>query len=455
MKYILNNNIALRSWQLVPYAYYSWHEKFPRPLTRQEFEILLKCNGKTDIEKDETVTNLLSRGFIHECREDEHLSSWQEYKKYNHRLMPLINLEVTGRCNYNCMHCFNAKDNERLQSHLTYEQALHILDEAQACGINGFTITGGEPLVHQDILKIVDAIYERNMFIFDFNTNGSLLTQDILDHFKQIGCDPLMKISFDGIDYHDYIRQKKGSQEEAMEAIKLCIDNDFMVMVQMQINRQNKDVILKSLEMLDEMGVAKTRIIRTSESPRWLKNAGDQCLSSEEYYDCGYEIMSGYISKKHHMSINYWQLLQYNPINNTHRLTIDNDEKDFKESIPICKGARSMIGIGANGNLYPCLQLSGTLDNDNVCLGNIFRQSLQEILTDSDYLNMVMCTVKDRIKENEKCRNCEYLKRCLGGCPVLGYLDTKGNILGIDNSKCVYFEKGYDKRFKELFREKQ
>ena len=85
-----------------------------------------------------------------------------------------------------------------------------------------------------------------------------------------------MKISFDGIGFHDWMRNHKGAEENALNAIRLCKENGFRVMVQMNINRKNRESVTKSLECLDEIGVDRTRIICTTESTRWAENAAGQ-----------------------------------------------------------------------------------------------------------------------------------------------------------------------------------
>lgn len=46
MRYILSNHIALRSWQLVPYAYYIKGERNAKGLKADEFVFLSSCDGK-------------------------------------------------------------------------------------------------------------------------------------------------------------------------------------------------------------------------------------------------------------------------------------------------------------------------------------------------------------------------------------------------------------------------
>ena len=62
MTYILNERIALRSWWRVPYAYYVKGVVAARKLTREEFELLSRCDGHSEIEESELLTSLLERG---------------------------------------------------------------------------------------------------------------------------------------------------------------------------------------------------------------------------------------------------------------------------------------------------------------------------------------------------------------------------------------------------------
>ena len=63
-------------------------------------------------------------------------------------------------------------------------------------------------MVHPEFMDIVREIYKRNMFIEELNTNGFFINQKVLDEFAGIGCYPLIKISFDGIGCHDWIRDR-------------------------------------------------------------------------------------------------------------------------------------------------------------------------------------------------------------------------------------------------------
>ena len=132
---------------------------------------------------------------------------------------------ITGKCNYNCIHCFNAADNAPLMSEWTMDEMNKLLDKARDCGINAFTITGGEPMLHKNFFEIIEGIYSRGIFVEELNTNGHFINMAALERLKSIGCVPLVKISFDGIGYHDWMRNHKGAEQTALEAISLCVEN--------------------------------------------------------------------------------------------------------------------------------------------------------------------------------------------------------------------------------------
>lgn len=75
------------------------------------------------------------------------------------------------------------------------------------------------------------------------------------------GFKPEMKISFDGLGFLDWMRGCEGAEQDALRAIKLCVDAGFPTRVQMNINRKNRDSILPSLALLDDMGVGRARVI--------------------------------------------------------------------------------------------------------------------------------------------------------------------------------------------------
>ena len=188
-------------------------------------------------------------------------------------------------------------------------KAQKLIAEAENCGINAFTITGGEPMLHPHFMDIIRGIYAHGMYVEELNTNGFFITQKILDEMKEIGCRPLMKISFDGIGHHDWLRNREGAEEDTLRAIRMCVENGFRVKAQTNVHRLNVGSMLPTAKLLDSMGVSEMRIIRTTESPRWRQNAGDACLTPEEYFDTAIRFSEAYARTDNRMDIDIWQLM--------------------------------------------------------------------------------------------------------------------------------------------------
>lgn len=452
MYYTLNENIALRSWNLVHYAYYIKGERNAKGLKKEEFEFLSSCDGRTDLptqEESQLASKFLVNGFIQKAESGKVLSDWSKPRICSNRYFPAMNWMITGKCNYNCIHCFNAADNAPLMSEWSMDEADKLLDQARDCGINAFTITGGEPMLHRNFFDILEGIYLRGMYVEELNTNGYFINQQTLERMKSIGCVPLMKISFDGIGYHDWMRNHKGAEETALHAIKLCIENGFPVKVQTNMNRRNCDCMLKTAEMFDTMGVGEMRIIRTTEAPRWVQNAGDACLTLEEYFNESLLLWQKYAQGDHNMELTVWQFGTLYPKSKFYTLTAVNScTGEYRDSAPVCKGNRGMVAVAANGNVFPCHQMSGYYEQHGDTLGNVKQIPLSQLLSGGKYIDEVCTTLGTLREKNEKCGKCEYFEYCNGGCRAIA-LALTGDKLGIDPSKCLFWENGYDKKISE------
>ena len=448
MAYILRSDIALRSWLNIPNAYQVYSRPEANRLSEEDFDLLLRCDGNTELEETKALRMLQRLELIEPCAVGEKtLSDWQRLRRYDNLYTPFMNLQITGRCNYNCLHCFNAKDSGYTHTELSFEQVTDILDQARDCGVRALTVTGGEPLVHKDFLRIVRAVYERDMMIRELNTNGQLITQELLDELKKAGCRTAIKISFDGVGYHDWMRNKKGAEEDALRAMRLCAANGFETRAQINMNRRNKDAMAETLELLDGLGLTSARIIRTTEVPRLAENAPEICLDIDEYYESAWKTLETYAAKPRRMRLTVWQFLEYDP--RTLRLSFSAkcDASEYRDTKPLCRCVRGMIAVGSEGNIYPCMQAAGTFLSDGIELTNIFETPLKEQLQpDSAYMQMADLKIAQRLEHNPECAACPHWKECRGGCPAIGYICSGGDWLGIDRWKCAFFKGGYHLR---------
>lgn len=443
MRYLLQPQVALRSWRLVPYAYYWKGERNAFGLKKEEYELLCCCDGKQELEESSLLSSLMMRGLCAPCQGEGELTPWQKPRFCDNRYFPALNWMITGKCNYNCLHCFNAADNAPLMSEFTWEEALSLINQADRCGINAFTITGGEPMLHRHFFPILEAIYDRGMYVEELNTNGAFLNEEALQRLKNLDGNMKLKISFDGLGHHDWLRNRRGAEQDALRAIRLSKDYGFPVMVQTNVHRRNLDTLLETAERLDEMGVDAIRIIRTTEAPRWVQNGGDATLGLTEYYDRMLDFLKSYLKVPHSMTVEIWQFASVFPKSRSYRARpVECKPGEYRDSLPVCRGNRGMVAVAANGNVFPCHQLSGYYEEHHDILGNVKTDGLQTLLQGSAYLSEV-CTTLGQLKEaTPQCTQCRYFLSCAGGCRAIA-LALTGNKLANDPSKCLFFQNGY------------
>lgn len=241
----ISPEIGLRRWVRAPHGYYRKGHSFAQELTPQEYELLERCDGIQELDdSDDVLQSLLKRELCLACEQGDKPSGWSRARLVPNRYFPSVGWGITFRCNYNCKHCFSAKDTHRPTDEFSWEECLDFIEQADECGINAITLTGGESLLHPNFLDIVGEITRRGMFVRELNTNGAFVTADLLESLKALGSFPEFKISFDGLGYHDWLRNAEGAEDSTLRAIKLCLEHGFRVRVQCCIHRGNKDGLL-------------------------------------------------------------------------------------------------------------------------------------------------------------------------------------------------------------------
>ncbi len=452
MYYRLCEDYALRAWKFVNHGMYHRFSPDPIRVDPETFELLLKCDGEHDMPESEALKSLTESGLIAPCRQGEHPSDWSSYRKYAHRFVPAMNLMLTGKCNYNCLHCFNAADNAERMAEWDYDALIDLFDQMADCGFHSVTLTGGEPMIHPRFNDVVRAIYDRNMVLEKLTTNGFFLKQETLDLFRELHADPLIKISFDGIGHHDRMRGHKGAEEDALRALKLCADNGFKTFAQIQVFKGNVDSMRETLLLLEKEGIETARIIRTTETRRWLKNEPDGSLSIEEYFEKMLDLAEWYLQGEHTMEVITWRFLVLEPQNKGYSMVMERHTDGIdRPTEAVCVGNRIMMAVTCEGDVAPCLQMCGELNSLDYTFDNLKERRLADILQEGKWLDSVCANLCALREHNDECNNCEWFGRCGGGCRALALLHnfTQGiklDYFGCDPLACLFFKGGwYDK----------
>jgi len=171
------------------------------------------------------------------------------------KTLPKLDLNITNRCNLRCAHC--AFDSGLVKMpELTLSELEKILRETKELGGRRFDITGGEPLVRNDVDKIIE-IGKKLGYKIELVTNGCLLTKEKLRRFKEIGLDGIA-ISLDGSNsevYNRIRRRDKETFEKVLENIMEAKRTGFYTKINTTVFNCNLEDITNITELALSLGI--------------------------------------------------------------------------------------------------------------------------------------------------------------------------------------------------------
>lgn len=92
----------------------------------------------------------------------------------------MLFLEVTDQCNERCIHCY-ASSSPDCNDFLTLDEIKHSLDFARSLGRPFVQFTGGDPLIHKELVAAVAYASKLDFQGIEVYTNGLLLSERLLN----------------------------------------------------------------------------------------------------------------------------------------------------------------------------------------------------------------------------------------------------------------------------------
>ena len=156
----------------------------------------------------------------------------QEY--VNHTLKDLF-WECTLTCNAKCKHCGSNAESKKYENELSTEEIKNafkqIAEDMDASKIL-INVTGGEPLVREDLFEVMEYATNELGFKWGMTTNGILLNDKNIKKLKKSNMETI-SISIDGLEEtHDSFRGVPGSYKIITNNIKKLKDANFVKYIQ-------------------------------------------------------------------------------------------------------------------------------------------------------------------------------------------------------------------------------
>src|SRR5213594_2426060 len=96
--------------------------------------------------------------------------------------------ELTYRCPLRCVYCSNPVEYARHLAELETETWLRVFREAEALGVVQLNLTGGEPLVRDDLEALIEGARALDLYT-NLITSGVPLSRERLARFRALGLD--------------------------------------------------------------------------------------------------------------------------------------------------------------------------------------------------------------------------------------------------------------------------
>ena len=320
----------------------------------------------------------------------------EELKK--HTLIDLF-WECTLSCNAKCKHCGSSAEKRKYEGELTteeiknaFKQIAHDMNAHQIL----INVTGGEPLVRQDLCEVMEYATKELGFHWGMTTNGILLNDENIEKLRKANMETI-SISIDGLEKtHDEFRGVPGSYKIIIENIKKLKKANYVKHIQVStvFNKTNINELEELYNIMLDLNLDSWRLISMDPIGRAKENK-ELLLDGKELKTLLDFILKKNKEKKLQLSYGCpgFLGLKY--------------EKDVRGYYFNCRTGINVASILYNGDLFVCPNVPRI---KSLMQGNIRTDNFKDVW-DNKYKEF---RTKDRTKCAE-CENCEWWNFCLGG----------------------------------------
>ena len=155
----------------------------------------------------------------------------------------IIAWEITRSCNLACAHCRAAAHCEPYPGELSLDECKRVMDDIASITDPILILTGGEPLMRDDIWDIIDYAHEKGLHPV-IGTNGTLIDDECARKIAEHGI-PRVSVSLDFPDAagQDAFRGKQGAFEETIAGMRNLRKHGVGVQVNTTITKMNNHLV--------------------------------------------------------------------------------------------------------------------------------------------------------------------------------------------------------------------
>ena len=315
-------------------------------------------------------------------------------------------IEINRSCHLECKFCSSNADEKSL-CQLNLNQINSILDDSERLKISKIEISGGEPFVHPDFLKICKSISDHKIK-YQVYTSGNIKKNGILiplplNTLKKLKALKIASLRFNLQSHipkiHNFLTNSE-SFENTLSSIRKAIKLDIPTEVHIIPLKQNYLKLIRTIKFLENLNVSRIKFLRFVAHGRGSANRRYLELNSNQYFS----LIRNLIVYKHiyHDFIEISSSFNNSIINKTSNICRN------------CQLGRRKIVITPDGSVFPCVSTK----NLKIFEFNLDEYSLQQILISKGYQNRVDEYIWKSFKSQEE------KLHFINLCPTQNYLNS-------------------------------
>lgn len=339
----------------------------------------------------------------------------------------LVFWESTAGCNLRCIHCRRIEVADQLTPHdLSTDEAFALVDQLAAVGSPVFVLSGGEPLMRPDILKIARYATDAGLPVA-LATNGTLIDAALAERIKASGV-KRVSISFDGADAstHDRFRALAGSFDAAVGGFRALRAVGLPVQINTTVAKHNQDQLDAVLRLAKDLDAVALHLFLLVPVGCGVEIADDQMVSAADYerilnwlYDV--EQAEPALQLKATCAPHYFRVMRQRRAQehrdgvrrelpaSHHRQLHGHPPGQMHAATKGCLAGTGVCFVSHRGEVFPCGYLP-------VEAGNIRRQAFGDIWQHSP----LFAEMRDPDLLGGKCGVCQFKTLC-SGCRARAY----------------------------------
>jgi radical SAM protein with 4Fe4S-binding SPASM domain len=342
------------------------------------------------------------------------------YLAFSGMYRPVVFWNLTDRCNLSCIHCYNKSGPGRTtEGELTTKEAIRVIDDFADMGVPLILLSGGEPLMRQDIWDLACHARDRGLKMA-LSTNGTLITPEVAGRIKECGIE-YAGISLDGAQAgtHDRFRNLPGAFEQTLAAFAACRETGLRCGVRVTLTKENCHELEALVDLALSLGASRFCLY-------WLVPTG---RGSDSYARLQLD-RTGVIEA---LDVLYRKAKETDPAA-MEFLTVDapqdcihllaSMEQDGSDDIADarglleslkggCSAGTRVANIDAQGNVYPC-QFARSPE---FLAGNVRDNPFSRIWAETANPVLTRFREKQAVFKG-RCGVCTHRELCGGGCRV-------------------------------------